>query len=99
PPASTTLFPYTTLFRSGELRGLSQRLREGEHCLEAAARKIALIVQLSGIGDPFIDEDQAGAVLDEKLAQHITGTRRLLVILRNRSEEHTSELQSRENLV
>ena len=30
-------------------------LGEGELCLEAAGRKVALVVELPGVGHPFVD--------------------------------------------
>src|SRR3712207_8644418 len=72
-PPRSTLFPYTTLFRSDRLG------------------KLVLVVELLGDGDDL--------VVDE-LAHHL-GDRLLLVGLLGqlRSEEHTSELQSRQYLV
>src|SRR5688572_31158661 len=69
-PPSSTLFPYTTLFRSVRLR----RDRPPEH--HHAVRPLA----------------QTGSDVACRSAQ---GTRRL----NDRSEEHTSELQSQSNLV
>src|SRR3712207_8599930 len=67
-PPRSTLFPYTTLFRSNEVGELHSRLHEIEG-YGARARAAAL---LSGLG--FSNEEM-------------------------RSEEHTSELQSRQYLV
>src|SRR5260370_21125482 len=64
-PPRSTLFPYTTLFRSAHLRALDQAIAD----LEAF-----------GMGDHGAREFLAHAVVD-------------------RSEEHTSELQSHLNLV
>src|SRR3712207_7878235 len=82
-PPRSTLFPYTTLFRSGELgrlrgvahvRGLAgQRLRP-ERVLRVEVRR--------GQDDPPLAADAAGLAQDAL-----------------RSEEHTSELQSRQYLV
>src|SRR5690606_40048916 len=70
PPPTSTLFPYTTLFRSAlTLRGLRRHLQEDEPGLAIA---------------PGFD------------LLETVGDRELR---RFRSEEHTSELQSRENLV
>src|SRR3712207_8618513 len=79
-PPRSTLFPYTTLFRSDE--------RTGER-------------------DPFAEAvgQRAGhrgvVVSDAQLGQggHGAGPQRRLVARRPRSEEHTSELQSRQYLV
>src|SRR5690606_41395495 len=75
-PPSSTLFPYTTLFRSSWVDGHVGRGRVGIGV--ARLRRDQLL-------DPLeVALGGAGAVLDERTA---------------RSEEHTSELQSRENLV
>src|SRR3712207_6858045 len=67
-PPRSTLFPYTTLFRS----------RPVEH-----ARSLAVNVDIIAESDRF--------------ARLVLGTQYLLT--RGRSEEHTSELQSRQYLV
>src|SRR3712207_7754760 len=69
-PPRSTLFPYTTLFRS------MARLRV-EHQLEGLAGLLQLVGELDGVG--HVDVVVDGAV--------------------DRSEEHTSELQSRQYLV
>src|SRR3712207_7413846 len=75
-PPRSTLFPYTTLFRShaavaGPVRqGAAQGRRD--HLL---GRALAVAVRLRAVHDTATDE------------------------LRGRSEEHTSELQSRQYLV
>src|SRR3712207_8047978 len=71
-PPRSTLFPYTTLFRSGGPAGAGQRLRRGH---------------LRG--------HLAENLLRTRLHPH-HGDRHPL---RPRSEEHTSELQSRQYLV
>src|SRR2546422_4564843 len=79
-PPRSTLFPYTTLFRSiaaGVARdGMAAKLRAAKAALAAGARAVR-------IGDLTLF-DRVSA-----------GTRVLAV----RSEEHTSELQSRLHLV
>src|SRR5260221_7770339 len=66
-PPRSTLFPYTTLFRS----------RRGERGVRSA--------EPAGGDDSFFPGDAAGAGLDRRSG--------------NRSEEHTSELQSHSDLV
>src|SRR2546428_9419706 len=75
-PPRSTLFPYTTLFRS------QRELR-----------------YVDGIG--FREHTAAGGDLDEVGAPLHLVTHRLAALLRAaaRSEEHTSELQSRSDLV
>src|SRR5690606_40751050 len=93
-PPRSTLFPYTTLFRSTDNKGVNVILDmvAGEYinrdikCLADEGR-IVIIAVLGG-SKSTIDVSQ---VLRRRLT--ITGS-----TLR-RSEEHTSELQSRENLV
>src|SRR5256885_6671263 len=87
-PPRSTLFPYTTLFRS-------QRLREA-----AEKAKIELSSQTSTtINLPYItvDADKNPLFLDETLSR--AEFQRITSDLLDRSEEHTSELQSPCNLV
>ena len=63
-----------------------QRLREGEMRLETARRQIGLFVELAGIGDPFVDQDQARPVLVHQLAQDVAGAGRLFVVGRDALE-------------
>src|SRR5436309_4162447 len=77
PPPRSTLFPYTTLFRSGHRR---RRRRSVLH-------------------DAELRDGQHGPALEQHRRGSGSGPRRCQVDRRLRSEEHTSELQSRENLV
>src|SRR3712207_8308785 len=84
PPPRSTLFPYTTLFRS------ARHLRDED-----------VVLVVAGHG-----EDQIGA-LDPGALEHpqlgpvtvLGAVLELLLHHRERSEEHTSELQSRQYLV
>src|SRR3712207_8405357 len=78
-PPRSTLFPYTTLFRSHRLRLTGQ---DGGELLPGELG-LALVLQLSHQRVADVDEmrDVEGRVLEP------------------RSEEHTSELQSRQYLV
>src|SRR3712207_7346985 len=71
-PPRSTLFPYTTLFRS------------------------AFVEQAGRFEGPALSDPEYGARLDELIAD---GRREVRVVVRGRSEEHTSELQSRQYLV
>src|SRR5690606_41661567 len=89
---STTLFPYTTLFRSGLHGVLDKCAGELSH-----GQKQWLEIAIVVLQDPklmLIDEPAAG-MSDRETEK----TGELLLELSTRSEEHTSELQSRENLV
>src|SRR2546430_5834266 len=80
-PPRSTLFPYTTLFRSPEV-GVDDHVGVGEQ----RARQMM-------IGDQHVDPARARG--------GDTGVARDAVVDRDdeRSEEHTSELQSQSNLV
>src|SRR3712207_8930543 len=83
-PPRSTLFPYTTLFRSGGHRSLL-----GGPCVAAAARGID--------SSPPEAVREAGSIRIRRWGTSVgaeMGNRRGA-----RSEEHTSELQSRQYLV
>src|SRR3712207_7278143 len=79
-PPRSTLFPYTTLFRSGLVKGTHQ-------C------RIAHVFQTSCSVDTLNPKCTECAFLVTTVAVSISKT------LFPRSEEHTSELQSRQYLV
>src|SRR3712207_7677156 len=72
-PPRSTLFPYTTLFRSHDLKQLILDKTEGT---------------------PFFMEEVVQTLVEEGVLSGERGQYRL-----ERSEEHTSELQSRQYLV
>src|SRR3712207_9364759 len=95
-PPRSTLFPYTTLFRSLQLREnlarpASPRLGHGdaEQALEGRVQLEVSLVHRPPIG--VADKLQLAIVLAHRFEE---GAIPLL-----RSEEHTSELQSRQYLV
>src|SRR5436309_7504537 len=77
-PPRSTLFPYTTLFRSEVARRVVQ-----EHVLGARVARVNPVGFRARV--PLVDR---GVELHARVAADV-----------RRSEEHTSELQSRENLV
>src|SRR2546429_3498091 len=82
-PPRSTLFPYTTLFRSKTVGG-EHRLSLGE--------------VLDGlIEDKLVSAEAAEQLKKER--RYYRGTMHPLAIVADRSEEHTSELQSRLHLV
>src|SRR3712207_8680243 len=87
-PPRSTLFPYTTLFRSavGQLPDLGQQLALGHHG-SGPGGQVGQEVELLGgeLQRPAGVGDLPPAPVDDELA--------------HRSEEHTSELQSRQYLV
>src|SRR5690606_42063023 len=90
----STLFPYTTLFRSGGRR-------EGGAAVHPLARWRRRRERASALAA----RGRAGSAAPRRLSPldcvvaALAGPFRLRRILQLRSEEHTSELQSRENLV
>src|SRR2546422_7690696 len=78
-PPRSTLFPYTTLFRSREIGDVYDRVLVNDD-LETAVREVIDLVQSGERG----------------IAQRAPGD---MASLLSRSEEHTSELQSRLHLV
>src|SRR3712207_8148475 len=86
-PPRSTLFPYTTLFRSVGAVPVDGDLR-------AHGRRVLLVVLGIGVVDPVGQQERAGLHLGVGAEG---GRGRLL--LAARSEEHTSELQSRQYLV
>src|SRR3712207_7153215 len=85
-PPKSTLFPYTTRFRSGaDPAGQRLRLRDQDACVAPAD-----LAKRQGRGAATPGRDHAREHAGEEAAQG-PGDRR--------SEEHTSELQSRQYLV
>src|SRR3712207_9570679 len=95
-PPRSTLFPYTTLFRSGQHVFLRAGLAEQE-TLAFVAAFVAQAAELGFGLDAFrSDADaEAAAEIDDGAHDRL----RILVARKARSEEHTSELQSRQYLV
>src|SRR5690606_41671372 len=92
-PSRSTSFPYTTLFRSGQPAALFLQLGDATEQGSFAQQPVLL-------GAVFAQQaplQQFG----ESLPRVLLALDRLLqrLLLTARSEEHTSELQSRENLV
>src|SRR5699024_11457192 len=87
-PRTSTLFPYTTLFRSGRIddRGLRRR----QQVEDADDQDQAGVLEE---GDEGVDQRRDDVA--DRLRQH---DQRVLLPI-GRSEEHTSELQSRFDIV
>src|SRR2546426_4818824 len=84
-PPRSTLFPYTTLFRSVVIRLLDAR---------------SALVHFIDLGLSQEDSDLLAQMLAEPQGMLlVTGARRAFAPVDRRSEEHTSELQSPCNLV
>src|SRR3712207_7529095 len=90
-PPRSTLFPYTTLFRSLQRHQVRQGLDDGDVDAE----------RLPGAGELAADDT---AAQDDRRGGHAVPVERVVAgddpcAVDVRSEEHTSELQSRQYLV
>src|SRR2546430_11625931 len=83
-PPRSTLFPYTTLFRSNSL-------------LRVSLGFVELLALLAVVIRKQKQHPHIVWVLREQTVRHLQHFRGVLCLLR--SEEHTSELQSQSNLV
>src|SRR3712207_9475668 len=95
-PPRSTRFPYTTLFRSyGRARGSARWLTDVSEAHRRSTMRLLRTAFLNGFVLEF------GAVLCTALVAVTVGVRLFEgeLTLQRRSEEHTSELQSRQYLV
>src|SRR3712207_9569081 len=95
-PPRSTLFPYTTLFRSGV----------GEDKIDGGAGNDSMVggahddrYEVDSIGDIVVEEASAGSGWDTVRTTLSSFTLNYANVEVLRSEEHTSELQSRQYLV
>src|SRR5690606_41357332 len=95
-PPSPTLFPYTTLFRS-----LAQPAPGDDVARTLVQRLQRPLQRLRLLPPPIVLLGYPGRVRLVALQIGCRGTYHavLVVLVQARSEDHTSELQSRENLV
>src|SRR5438874_6069461 len=94
-PPTSTLFPYTTLFRSLQLR------KQGGRFLRAAV-PIAVQVATHGLVSADVTKSLIRSEAAADASKEIADLAKSIVeerIASYRSEEHTSELQSRRDLV
>src|SRR5690606_41828464 len=89
PPLRSTLLPYTTLFRS--IGSFDEKSKE----------YVFNIKQLNNVKSIIQDQEQLNILKDMNKKVKSIGAKRGAKrgVKQGRSEEHTSELQSRENLV
>src|SRR5690606_41400622 len=99
PPPTSTLFPYTTLFRS-----LQQEPTLSDVASDLQNQGLQAYVEIHrdqaarlGVSVAQITNALYSAFGQRQIATLFTQANQYRVVLR--SEEHTSELQSRENLV
>src|SRR2546430_9089635 len=86
-PPRSTLFPYTTLFRSEDV-GALDRDRDGQLLVDAPEEVVGAEADSLAAEDVHRVVDHRAPALGEVVFDD-----------RRRSEEHTSELQSQSNLV
>src|SRR5690606_40723017 len=96
-PPRCTLFPYTTLFRSAPFVGRE----DARNDVEGDEPLLRRLLAVDGEGDAYAAEQKLRllAPLIEQVRRRIVEPLFQRLIAGSRSEEHTSELQSRENLV
>src|SRR3712207_7117852 len=90
-PPRSTLFPYTTLFRSNQLTELECEPEVPESHTTAPAVVQRIQIPTGEEDRSFIRLEQSGQYLQERRLAASGGAH-------DRSEEHTSELQSRQYL-
>src|SRR5690606_41473539 len=96
-PPRSTLFPYTTLFRSERMtRNIEVNFRYIKGVAEVASQGHEGELH---VGIPVAVFFMAAVMMHQEIDQVTFSVSHKLLVVLNRSEEHTSELQSRENLV
>src|SRR3712207_9130381 len=95
-PPRSTLFPYTTLFRSAEAEILAEEVFVARVVAELRAGEELLVVEAEEflVRQTRVGEDVAARVAAQDALVKFRRARAAA-----RSEEHTSELQSRQYLV
>src|SRR3712207_7462710 len=88
PPPRSTLFPPPTLSRSGELAHRTRRHRRADHPQDLTRHPLGRL-----------EDDVAGEAISHEYVRRPTPDVASLDVADERSEEHTSELQSRQYLV
>src|SRR2546430_12330642 len=91
-PPRSTLFPYTTLFRSGPNRPFAQYLHRRK-CLMKDTEKTTKSATAKKRREGFTGEEKAA------MKERVKEMKAAADKADGRSEEHTSELQSQSNLV
>src|SRR5690606_41489991 len=95
----SALVPYTTLFRSGHLGQAYYGFRRYVDYPPGLRWRVHDVPKVMQAGRRWADEhDQSGALQFADQAADADGCDLLITTGALRSEEHTSELQSRENL-
>src|SRR3712207_8323449 len=98
-PPRSTLFPYTTLFRSANARQELENLYGVPQCTDARGRKTAASVSVVGLGKLGSRELNYASDIDLLFIYSDDGETSGAGERGARSEKHTSELPSRQYLV
>src|SRR5256885_13034088 len=95
-PPRSTLFPYTTLFRSNSCHALSARVGSGYD-----AKGWHTVVRMMTNHGVALSKDEIAPMTDYLIKTYPEKEKAAAVVVKGplRSEEHTSELQSPCNLV
>src|SRR5690606_42031357 len=98
-PPIHPLFPYTTLFRSTPSAPRIRSARAPQEKMRSSGISVVGSMWcILGYGFVFLNEGLQSALLLLAQRRNPVGSRRGRCLPTARSEEHTSELQSRENL-
>src|SRR5690606_41230210 len=97
PPPRSTLFPYTTLFRSipGSVIAIALTAQPALAQDDQSSRNADIIVSAQRANQTQVIREGSLGALGNKASEDVPFS----IKAYGRSEEHTSELQSRENLV
>src|SRR3989442_11145145 len=93
-PPSSTLFPSTTLFRSGRARHARNQAQRS--ALRTALKRVRAATTVEQAAAAY---RTAAQLLDRAARKGLIHGNNAHALERGRSEEHTSELQSRPHLV
>src|SRR3712207_6919686 len=93
-PPRSTLFPYTTLCRSRPFA-----LHEHLARMERSAERLRLPLDAGAVLADVTALVEAAGAGDARVRVMVTRGGRRIALIEERSEEHTSELQSRQYLV
>src|SRR5690606_41416092 len=96
-PPRPALFPYTTLFRSLEIDEHAFLDKWNEFAEKLKSENKITLYTIMHSGSPRLEDHRI--LVEVENAVQMEQLRLGKIDILNRSEEHTSELQSRENLV
>src|SRR3712207_8041559 len=99
-PPRSTLFPYTTLFRSNKLSSLKVYIQEKDDINKTIeSSKMDYALYQKSLEDISVESQDNSSNIEDLVLEHRAKNLEYDEIVKTRSEEHTSELQSRQYLV